>query len=394
VAGVLICIISEIDMPSNTEQIQSPLSAEEIKIQQAIVKKNRAAVMAKINLQGRMSQGFRLVNNQAYEQKLQKLKAKIASNEYGNEANRNQDVSMLNIMTQKGALSNYLDAASSAKFANKQLDFKSRNQVANTQLKRKQLFMMFQSTCEAQEELKEYAVQVASVCKGIVKQPPGAYFGVKDFHGALDKITNRKRNYDIGDLKDAARMTIIFDSMEDMVAAKAMISLTKEFIELKHFQSAMKDRYGTGQGDNAKYNCGATDAGYKDIKFFLKMSNGHIGELQLNTKNMMVAKKNGHIIYDVLRDGGALNKPFTITNKEVIAKVSRNMSEKWFNFVKTRVPKALVELDEIKKIVKRLNDNVERGNQSLVVSLAEIKSLSTVSLLIYEQGDNARVLLD
>ena len=75
--------------------------------------------MAKINLQGRMSQGFRLVNNQAYEQKLQKLKAKIASNEYANEANRNQDVSMLNIMTQKGALSNYLDAASSAKFANK-----------------------------------------------------------------------------------------------------------------------------------------------------------------------------------------------------------------------------------------------------------------------------------
>ncbi|WP_197276856.1 MULTISPECIES: hypothetical protein [unclassified Pseudoalteromonas] len=110
----------------------------------------------------------------------------------------------------------------------------------------------------------------------------------------------------------------------------------------------MKDRYDTGQGDNAKYNCGATDAGYKDIKFFLKMSNGHIGELQLNTKNMMVAKKNGHIIYDVLRDGGALNKPCTITNKEVIAKVSRNMSEKWFNFVKTRVPKALVELEKIK----------------------------------------------
>jgi hypothetical protein len=78
------------------------------------------------------------------------------------------------------------------------------------------------------------------------------------------------------------------------------------------------------------------------------MSNGHIGELQLNTKNMMMAKKNGHIIYDVLRDGGALNKPFTITNKEVIAKVSRNMSEKWFNFVKTRVPKALVELEKIK----------------------------------------------
>ena len=320
-------------MRLNTEQAYSPAEAEEIKIQQAIVKKNKAAVMAKINLQGRMSQGFKLVNNQAYEQKLQKLKAKIASNEYVNEANKNQDIAMLNIMTQKGAISNYLDASTGNKLANKALDIKSRNQIANTQLKRKQLFMMFQSTCEAQEALKEYAVQVASVCKGTVKQPPGAYFGVKDFHGALDKITNRKRNYDIGDLKDAARMTIIFDTMEDMVAAKSMISLTKEFIELKHFQSAMKDRYGTG--NNAKYNCGATDAGYKDIKFFLKMSNGHICELQLNTKNMMVAKKNGHIIYDVFSDGGALNKPLTITNKEVIAKVQRNMSEKWFNFIKT-----------------------------------------------------------
>ena len=137
-------------MPSNTEQIQNPPTAEEVVIQKAIVKKNKAAVMAKINLQGRMSQGFRLVNNQAYAQKLQKLKAKIASNEYANDANRNQDVSMLNIMTQKGTLSNYLDANTSNKLANKTLDFKARNQIANTQLKRKQLFLMFRSTCEAQ----------------------------------------------------------------------------------------------------------------------------------------------------------------------------------------------------------------------------------------------------
>ncbi|SFC90105.1 hypothetical protein [Pseudoalteromonas denitrificans] len=381
-------------MPINTKQIPEVSSFEDIKIQQAIVKKNKAAVMAKINLQGRMSQGFRLVNNQAYEQKLQKLRLKIANYQYKNESNKHQDESMLSIMTTKGAITHYLDSNTNKKLNNKELDFKARNQIANTQLKRKQLFVMFQNTCEAQEELKEYAVQISSVCNGIVKQPPGAYFGVKDFHGALDKITNRKRNYDIGDLKDAARMTIIFDNMEDMVAAKSMISLTKEFSELQHFQSAMKDRYGTGKGAHSKYNCGATDAGYKDIKFFLKMSNGHIGELQLNTKNMMVAKKNGHIIYDVLRDGGALNKPFTITNKEVIAKVLKNMSEKWFDFVKTRVPKAQLELTEVKKIVKRLNDNVERGNQTLTVSLDEIKSLSAVSLLIYEQGDNARVLLD
>jgi len=369
-------------------------SFEQIKIQQATVKRNKAALMAKINLQGRMSQGFRLVNNANFEQKIQKLRLKLKTFEYKNEANKHQDRSMLDIMTNKGVINNYLDSKTSQELNNKNLSFTSRNQVANTRLKRKQLFMMFQETCEAQEELKEYAVQIATVCKGIVKQPPGAYFGVKDFHGALDKITNRKRNYDIGDLKDAARMTIIFDDLEDMIAAKAMISLTKEFTQIMHFQTAMKDRYGTGKGNNAKYNCGATDAGYKDIKFFLKMNNGHIGELQLNTKNMMVAKKNGHIIYDVLRDGGSLNKPFTITNIDVIRKVSKNMNKKWFKFIETRVPKAAMELIEVKKIVKRLNDNVARNNLTLTINLQEIKSLSAVSLLIYEQGDNARALLD
>ena len=109
---------------------------------------------------------------------------------------------------------------------------------------------------------------------------------------------------------------------------------------------------------------------------------------------MIVAKKNGHIIYDILRDGGTLDKPFTITNKEVISKVSKNMSTKWFEFVKNRVPKARISLAEIKKIVERLNNNIARGNYSLMINLSDIAVLSTVSLFIYEQGDNARVLLD
>jgi len=373
-------------MPNTeTESIAIPLET---------VRRNKAAVMAKINMQGHMSQGFRLVNNEKFKLKLQTLRKKIATYQYKDEKNRVQDQSIIDIMSNDGSLNNYLDSDTGKKLDNKNLDFHSRNQVANAQLKRKQLFMMFQETCEAQEELLEYATQVASVCAGIVKQPPGAYFGVKDFHGALDKVTNRKRHYDIGDLKDAARMTIIFDDMDDMVAAKAMISLSKEFTQIMHFQSAMKDRYGTGSGNNAKYNCGATDAGYKDIKFFLKMSNGHIGELQLNTKNMIVAKKNGHIIYDILRNGGILDKPFTITSREVVNKVHKNMSEKWFKFITTRVPKAKLELIEVKKIVDRLADNISKDNYSLAISLKEIKSLSTVSLLIYEQGDNAKVLLD
>jgi len=363
-------------------------------ISQEQIKKNRAAVMAKINLNNNMSQGFRLVNVKDYQQKLQQLKQKIASFEYSNSANKKQDESILDIMTRKNSIQDYLDQTTKNKIESGLQDHASKSQLANAQLKRKQLFMMFLETIEAQEALKEYAVKIASVCNGVVKQPPGAYFGVKDFHGALDKITNRKRNYDIGDLKDAARMTIIFENMEDMVAAKSMISLTEEFVKLQHFQSAMKDRYKTGTGDAAKYNCGATDAGYKDIKFFLKMNNDNIGELQLNTKNMMAAKKNGHIIYDILRDGGSLDKPFTIINADVIRKVSKNMGEKWFSFIKNRVPKAKTSIADVEKLVKRLNANVARGNNSLTVDLKEIKALSSVSLCIYEQGDNARVLLD
>ncbi len=375
-------------MPDNNSNNHS------VGLTEAQIKKNRAAVMSKINLQNHMSQGFRLVNVKDYQHKIQQLKQKLASFEYASDANKAQDQSIIDIMTGQGSIHNYLDQKTKKTMQTGPHSNASRSQLANTQLKRKQLFMMFFETIEAQEALKNYAEKISSACKGIVKQPPGAYFGVKDFHGALDKITNRKRNYDIGDLKDAARMTIIFDNMEDMVNAKAMISLTEEFIQLKHFQTAMKDRYGTSKGLDAKFNCGATDAGYKDIKFFLKMANGNIGELQLNTKNMMAAKKNGHIIYDILRDGGTLDKPFTITNTEVIKKVAKNMGEKWFTFIKTRVPKANAALAEVKKLVDRLNGNISRGNQSLTVDLKEIKALSSVSLCIYEQGDNARVLLD
>ncbi|MCZ8485562.1 hypothetical protein O9993_06830 [Vibrio lentus] len=62
-----------------------------------------------------------------------------------------------------------------------------------------------------------------------------------------------------------ARMTIVFESMDDMIVAKAMIILTKSSSKVKT-PSICDERslYGTSQGDNAKFNCGATDAGYKD----------------------------------------------------------------------------------------------------------------------------------
>ena len=76
---------------------------------------------------------------------------------------------ILDIMTQKEKIHNYLDETSSQKLVNGNLDFGSRTQVANATLKKKQLFMMFMETVEAQEALREFSVKVASVCNGTLK---------------------------------------------------------------------------------------------------------------------------------------------------------------------------------------------------------------------------------
>ncbi|WP_082827970.1 MULTISPECIES: hypothetical protein [unclassified Marinomonas] len=361
-----------------------------IEEEKALVKKRKAAVMAKINQQGKLTQGFRLVKNDSLKPKLAALRQKVETFDYKNDANKQQDQVILDIMTKKGSLSNYLDASTRAKMESGNIDNAARHQIANTQLKRKQLFLMFEEIATAQMELIEYSKEIQSVVgveNATLKQPPGAYGGLKDFHGALDKVTNRKRKYDMGDLKDAARMTIIFKDLDDMVEAKNLIFNTNEFQVIKSKQSVMKDRYGTSK--NEEYNCGATAAGYKDIKFFLQMSNGHIAELQLNTENMMKAKKKGHIIYDILRDGGNLDKPFTIVNQEVIKKVLKNMNEAWFTFITTRVPKAKNDIAYIRGIVGRISNS----EMSLNITMEDIKVLSRVSLMIYEQGDNGRALM-
>jgi len=378
------------DMLNFLSEFIVQLDNKEAEEEKALIKKRKAAVMAKINQQGKLTQGFRLVKNDTLKPKLAALKNKIENFEYKNSANKEQDQVILDIMTNKGSLSNYLDAATKSKMKSGKLDNAARHQIANTQLKRKQLFLMFEEIATAQTELIEYSKEIQSVIgveNATLKQPPGAYGGLKDFHGALDKVTNRKRQYDMGDLKDAARMTIIFKNLEDMVEAKNLIFQTEEFQSIKSKQSAMKDRYGTSK--NEEYNCGATAAGYKDIKFFSKMSNNHIAELQLNTENMMQAKKKGHIIYDILRDGGNLDKPFTIVNHEVIKKVLKNMNDTWFAFITTRVPKAKNDIAYIKGIVKRVSD----GQMSLNITMEDIKVLSRVSLFVYEQGDNGRALM-
>ncbi len=118
-----------------------------------------------------------------------------------------------------------------------------------------------------------------------------------------------------------------------------------------------------------------------------------LSELQLQYQNMMVAKKNGHIItWRPSETEAILTKAFTITNTEVLAKISRNMSEKWFTFMNTRVPKARDDLPGSSTARWPLKSESRKRANSLQVGLEEITILSRVSLYIYEQGDNLRKL--
>ncbi|WP_192890476.1 hypothetical protein [Vibrio bathopelagicus] len=177
-----------------------------------------------------------------------------------------------------------------------------------------------------------------------------------------------------------------------MSAAKVFISRTKEFRDLEHYQSALKDRYGLGSklSGLSKFNKKAQGSGYKDIKFFLKMKNGIIGELQLNISGMLVAKEKEHVIYDILRDAKEGAKTFTIVNKDVLEKVKHHMNEGWFQFIDTRIPSVKPQLMIVRQMLIRLNGSTV---SSLTVSETESEALKTISLALYAQGENGTALL-
>ncbi|MCZ8488364.1 hypothetical protein O9992_17130 [Vibrio lentus] len=122
----------------------------------------------------------------------------------------------------------------------------------------------------------------------------------------MDKITNRRNPLDdIGDLKDCARMTIEFDSVKAMSAAKVFISRTKEVQRPETLPVCFEESlwiWFLSYLDSDRFNAKAQKSGYKDIKFFLKMQNGIIGEDFGSTSGMLVAKEKEHVIYDILRD--------------------------------------------------------------------------------------------
>ncbi len=392
-------------MPNTTEFTMMPKDGIrhtkcEWELLKAEIAKRKPTVLKLIDRSMQLSQGIRLVNDKSYRSALAELKTKLKSKSYLATEEGKVSKLMHAILTDDMAFKTYLSdemksrvtiKGGKAVISTKGASLKSKMQLANAHLKRKQLFMMYQEIIKAQEELKEFTKHIVALFSGKISIPPGAYGGIKSFNGALDKITNRNPLDDIGDLKDCARMTVEFTHVKDMAAAKLFITRTDEFQEVQHHQAALKDRYAFASklSKLSRFNKSAQQSGYKDIKFFLKMRNGMIGELQLNTSGMLVAKEKEHVIYDILRDAKEGAETFTVNNADVLKKVLHHMNEEWFSFISLRVPAAKTALMSIRMMIARLTENPI----SLTVSKKEKADLISVSLALYAQGEKGTALL-
>jgi len=88
-------------------------------------------------------------------------------------------------------------------------------------------------------------------------------------------------------LKDVARCSLVVDSLKDVddvidrLMAEGMIP---------------------GQPPKNRYKGKPTDEGYRDVNYIVRAPNGHLFELQINTKAMVEAKSKGHKAYEVTRE--------------------------------------------------------------------------------------------
>lgn len=349
----------------------------------------RAKVMERLNQQTYLSQGFRLINQDQLAETWKVFMEKFRDQSVP-AAEKEELQQIYKIMQDKGTLAKYLDKATGDAYAQGgKLTPEQSRQVANTKLKCNQAFIMHSEYVACQSELLDYAQAIAISCNGKVKCPSGAFGGIKSFHAIIYKMTTRNddsRERDVGDIRDASRMTIAFNNMDDMTMAKDVVMQTKEFDLTKHNLKALKDRYGTCKGANKDYNDVAD--GYQDLSFFLQMPCGMIGELQLNTESMLAAKKKGHILYNITRQapkGYIGGTPYSASGQAVIEKILDRMTPEWFKFVSANALGARPYLPTIKKLVARIKENAANKVYSVTITGDEHKALSNASICIYDE---------
>lgn len=141
------------------------------------------------------------------------------------------------------------------------------------------LDILYKEAEVAQKELYEQVTQVASETKGEAKLPSS----LKGRERAMEKVMADYKG-DASKLVDIARGSIVYNSYADLMggleSCDRKLTLVRE-----------KNRFAQ-----------PTPAGYRDILLNVKLSNGHIAELQLHLTQILAVKSGaGHKIYEEVR---------------------------------------------------------------------------------------------
>jgi hypothetical protein len=174
--------------------------------------------------------------------------------------------------------------------------FKERQPVPVSPQDRLRAEILLKPRMEAAEQAKpEYDQKILNIAArtGATGQMLAPIKGLKR---AAEKLA-LEENYQVDNIKDLLRSTIVVDSYAD---APAIIDeIRKEFDVVR-----IKDRAGVGvAGDKVEASDRQKFGGYADVLINIRMPNGTVGEIQINTPAMLAAKDGqGHKLYEAARE--------------------------------------------------------------------------------------------
>lgn len=140
------------------------------------------------------------------------------------------------------------------------------------------LDVLYASAAEADVELRAITSAVASSTSGAAVFPPG----LKGRARAAEKIAADYAG-DASALVDISRSSIEYERMEDLREGLRLLSERVDVVRVK-------DRFSQ-----------PLSSGYRDMMLNVRMSNGHVCEVQLHLKRVLAVKHEEHVVYEQVR---------------------------------------------------------------------------------------------
>jgi hypothetical protein len=159
------------------------------------------------------------------------------------------------------------------------------------------LEQLYKDAAVAQKELGDATVDIAGKTGGKPIIPDK----LKGRPRALEKIETEYKG-DASRLTDLARSSVEYKKLEDVYKGLELLKSKYEIVTIK-------DRFAT-----------PTKAGYRDILMTVRMSNGHVCEVQLHLEQVLAVKSGkGHELYEIIRslEAKAVKEARALTPEEL-----------------------------------------------------------------------------